>query len=226
MENVLNRYYDKNGYLKVVLTPEGKDELQVAWNNGDMDFEVKCWYYINDEEYWVKNDFNFFGTIQYMVNCYVEDKDLECFYTVRGDGRLHEFATRNKFVYHCKAVQKLINLNTNENCVMFFSTYANTKIGQSLEIRAEIIGVKKNGFSVLLQSPETQHRVMFCMTFADNITIDQLDRKVFFKLVNHLQKATVILDPFLLWFRNIGNLIYTPSMEKQMNKNDFFLPFE
>ena len=80
MENVLNRYYDKNGYLKVVLTPEGKDELQVAWNNGDMDFEVisKCWYYINDEEYWVKNDFNFFGTIQYMVNCYVEDKDLEC----------------------------------------------------------------------------------------------------------------------------------------------------
>jgi len=154
------------------------------------------------------------------------DKDLECFYTVRGDGRLHEFATRNKFVYHCKAVQKLINLNTNENCVMFFSTYANTKIGQSLEIRAEIIGVKKNGFSVLLQSPETQHRVMFCMTFADNITIDQLDRKVFFKLANHLQKATVILDPFLLWFRNIGNLIYTPSMEKQMNKNDFFLPFE
>ena len=63
MENVLNRYYDKNGYLKVVLTPEGKDELQVAWNNGDMDFEVKCWYYINDEEYWVKNDFNFFCVV-------------------------------------------------------------------------------------------------------------------------------------------------------------------
>ena len=154
------------------------------------------------------------------------DKDFECLYTVRGDSKLHEFATKHKFVYHCKAVQKLINLNQNENCVMFFSTYANSKIKQQLEIRAEIIGIKKNGFSVLLQSPETKNKVMFCITFADNMTIDQLDRKVFFKLVNHLQKATVILDPFLLWFRNIGNLIYTPAMEKSINKTEFFLPFE
>jgi hypothetical protein len=149
------------------------------------------------------------------------DKDIQYLYSVRDNSLLHEFYWQNNIFYDCKAVQKLINLKKDENGILFFQSYE-YKI-QTLHMRAFVIGRKKSGFSVLLQDKINGNKVMFCITFKDDACINNMNKSILFSLINHLNQYKTIINPFLSWFKKIGNLSPTLEMQKEMKKIPFII---
>lgn len=150
------------------------------------------------------------------------DNTREYMYSIRGHRLWHNYFWQNHMLNTCKAIQLLASLKDGENGMLFFKTYVPQSV---LNARAEIFGARKAGFSVLFQSIMSSNRIMFCVTFANNVCISDIEKHVLLSLINDLYKCSHILNPFLSWFKQIGNLNVTDYFKSAMSKRPFHLPF-
>lgn len=158
------------------------------------------------------------------------DKDLEYLYSIRGNEDWHNYFWKNNMINTCKAVKQLLELHTGSDGILFFNTYLSPS---TLNTRALIIGEKKSGLSFLFQSKKTNNKFMFCVTFQESSkingvscnTIQNMSKNILLQLTNDLYKCIEIIEPYLIWYKRIGNLIPTPSLKKELDKTPFILPF-
>jgi hypothetical protein len=148
------------------------------------------------------------------------DVKSEYLYSTRGHDGWHNFFWKTNRIEKCKAVKALFD-SKNINGLMFFNSYLNEDL---LDIRAEIIGERKSGFSLLFNGTN-DNKIMFCLTFKDYISLDSLNRQVLLELIDDMYKSTILMDPFLFWFKKIGNLNYTKDLEQELEKTKFVVPF-
>jgi hypothetical protein len=154
------------------------------------------------------------------LGIHATDVNCEYLYSTRGHTGWHDFFWKTNRIEKCKAVKHLID-NNQKNGLMFFKSYLNDDL---LNIRGEIVGTKKSGFSLLFQNIDG-NKVMFCLTFKDCISVDTLNRKTLLELIDDMYKSTILIDPFLFWFKKIGNVNYTSELEKELEKANFIVPF-
>jgi hypothetical protein len=143
----------------------------------------------------------------------VLNKDSTFLFSRLGKDEWHETCWKEGFVAQCPTLQKLSSLERDENGIMFFNTYLKKNI---IDIRGEVFGEKKAGFSILLQNNENYARILFCITFTNDICLTTMNKKILFNLINDLYKATNILDPVLHHFNTIGNLNDISFINKKM----------
>lgn len=115
----------------------------------------------------------------------------------------------------CPALPLLHLLKEGENGVIFFLPVFTS---QGTDLRAEFIGEIKDGFSVVLYNEKTNHKIQICMTFTGRKTIASVDKEIFFSLVNDLYKIKDILDPFMNYFTEHGDIEDTPQLQETVNK--------
>ena len=146
----------------------------------------------------------------------------EYLYSTRGHDGWHNFFWKTNRIEKCKAVKTLLDSKNVKSGLMFFNSYLNEDL---LDIRAEIVGERKSGFSLLFQNLKNENKIMFCLTFKDYISLDNLNRNVLLELIDDMYKSTSLIDPFLFWFKKIGNLNYTNELEKEIERSKFIVPF-
>lgn len=150
------------------------------------------------------------------------DLKTEYLYSTRGHEGWHDFFWKTNRLEKCKAVKTLLSSKNVESALMFFNSYLNEDL---LDIRAEIVGTRKSGFSLLFQNVKNENKTMFCITFKDYISLDNLNKKVLLELVDDMYKSTNLMEPYLFWFKKIGNLNYTNELKRELEKTKFIVPF-
>lgn len=156
------------------------------------------------------------------LGIHATDINNQYLYSIRGNEGWHDFFWKTNRIEKCKAVKALLNSKNIASGLMFFNSYLNDEL---LDIRAEIIGERKSGFSLLFHNIKTNNKTMFCITFKDYISVNHLNRKVLLELIDDMYKSTILVDPLLFWFKKIGNLNHTFELEKELEKNKFIVPF-
>jgi hypothetical protein len=113
-------------------------------------------------------------------------------------------------------------LKENENYFLFFQSFITEK---SIDLRAEFFGETKKGCSVIFHNNKNKYKTQFCFTFIKDRCITTIDKKIFFSLMNDLSDSKELLDSFMIYFKQTGNILDTFDLEKTLQNNPFKLKF-
>lgn len=152
----------------------------------------------------------------------VVDKTTDYYFRNFGHDKWHEYCWDLNLLSVCPALPKTKKLSQDENYISFFLNFR-TKRGTDL--RADIIGELKEGSSILFYNEKTGNKVQFCITFIKGISINTLNKKIFFSLMNDLYSARHILDPFMDYFKTYKVIIDSPELILMEKQSPFIINF-
>jgi hypothetical protein len=153
----------------------------------------------------------------YIDYCGIHLMDRESLYMISrlDQEKWHQYYWQENRIKLCPAIQQLYLLEKNQQIIMFFQTYQPREV---YEARGEIIGKITPGFSLLIGDNNTGNKIQFCITFKDGMSIDRLNANILMKLVKDLSNVKNILNPFMQYFSQVGNLNYTTDLKNFVNK--------
>lgn len=123
------------------------------------------------------------------------------------------------YINNCLSLQISSNLKQGQNGFLFF--FDLTKGAN--DTRAEIVGEKKEGFSVMFYNSTNGNKVQFCLTFKDGKNIDTLSKVVLQNLLEDLKKSQEIIDDFMEYFKNHGELNDSSQLSNFIEKRNYLL---
>lgn len=129
--------------------------------------------------------------------------------------RWHDFYWQDEKIKSCPAIEQLSVLDKNQQIILFFQTYQTRML---YEARGEIIGKITPGCSILLGDRTSGNRIQFCITFKDDKSIDKLNASILMNLISDLNQVKTILNPFMEYFTQVGNMEYTETLKEFVNK--------